>query len=356
MTPLSQSSAVEIARRIRSGELTAVACLDYFRARVERFNPRLNAIVVLAWDDAYERAREADRALARGEVWGALHGVPMTIKESFDVAGLATTWGDPTLQRNVADRDDRVVERIRAAGAILFGKTNVPLQLLDFQTYNDIYGTTNNPWDPTRGPGGSSGGAACALAAGLTGIEIGSDIGGSIRNPAHFCGVFGHKPTFDVVASERTSPPRVLTGTDLAVAGPMARSAEDLALAMNILAGPTRLDARAWRIELPRATRPLREFRVALWAEDSEAPVEQQVSARCQAVADTLARLGATVSDRARPGFSSAQHATLYRKLLNAALDTTGAAAGPLTHAQWRALDNDRARLRLAWSKFFADW
>jgi amidase len=350
--PLHFADAIEIARRIRSGESSAVAALDHFRGRVERFNPALNAIVVFDWERAYERARDADRALARGEAWGPLHGVPMTIKESFDVTGLATTWGDPILEQNLARQDDRLVERMRAMGAVLFGKTNVPLRLADFQSYNDIYGTTNNPWRSDRGPGGSSGGAAAALAAGLTGIEVGSDIGGSIRNPAHYCGVFGHKPTFDLVSSESLAPPRVLVNPDLAVAGPLARSARDLALTMEYLAGGSRIDARAWRVELPKPTKSLRDYRVAIWASDAEAPVDAQISARCRALGLELAKLGATVSEEARPGFTSAHHATLYRTLLNAALDPTN----PLTHAEWTRLDNDRARLRLAWQKFFADW
>jgi amidase len=145
------------------------------------------------------RAREADTALARGAVWGPLHGVPMTIKESFNVAGTPTTWGVPDHKDNITTEDALSVTRMKAAGVTLFGKTNVPLLLADWQSFNKIYGTTNNPWDVTRSPGGSSGGSAAALAAGLTGIDTGSDIGASIRNPAHYCGVFGHKPTYGIL-------------------------------------------------------------------------------------------------------------------------------------------------------------
>jgi hypothetical protein len=167
MVSLCFESALHIAAQLRRRELSAVECLEYFRARVERLNPALNAIVVLDWDRAYEAARRADQELAKGHPVGPLHGVPMTIKESYDVAGLPTTWGDRTLSY-IAGRDDSVVQRLKAAGAVFFGKTNVPYRLLDFQSYNDIYGVTNNPWDHTRTPGGSSGGAAAALAAGLT--------------------------------------------------------------------------------------------------------------------------------------------------------------------------------------------
>ncbi len=255
MASLCFESALRIAAQLRGRELGAVECLEYFRARVERLNPALNAIVVLDWERAYEGARRADQALAQGQPVGALHGVPMTIKESFDVAGLPTTWGDRALSY-VAERDDPVVERLKAAGAVIFGKTNVPYRLLDFQSYNDIYGVTNNPWDRTRTPGGSSGGAAAALAAGLTSLEVGSDIGGSIRNPAHYSGVFGHKPTFDIVASDRLAPPPSVAGIDLAVAGPLARSAEDLDATLRLLVGPGRLN-RAVRVELPKSQRKL---------------------------------------------------------------------------------------------------
>ncbi len=222
MTPMCFQSALHIAAQLRSRQLSAVECLEYFRARVERLNPALNAIIAFDWERADESARRADQTLAQGLPSGPLHGVPMTIKESFDVAGLPTTWGERSLSY-VAERDDPAVERLRKAGAVIFGKTNVPLLLLDFQTYNDIYGVTNNPWDLARTPGGSSGGAAAALAAGLTSLELGSDIGGSIRNPAHYSGVFGHKPTFGIVASDRLPVPPFVADVDLAVAGPRPR-------------------------------------------------------------------------------------------------------------------------------------
>src|SRR6185437_1166483 len=162
----------------------------------------------------------ADAALARGDNWGPLHGVPITVKESYDVAGMPTTWGVPELKTNIPTRNALAVDRLLGAGAVLFGKTNVPLLLSDWQSFNAIYGTTNNPWDLSRSPGGSSGGAAAALAAGLTGIEAGSDIGSSIRNPAHYCGVYGHKPTWGVVPPRGQALPGRLTQTDISVIGP----------------------------------------------------------------------------------------------------------------------------------------
>jgi amidase len=348
--PLCFQSALHIAAQLRSRQLSAVECLEYFRARVERLNPALNAIVVFDWERAYEGARRADQTLAQGPPCGPLHGVPMTIKESFDVAGLPTTWGDPALSY-VAEHDDPAVARLRTAGAVIFGKTNVPLMLLDFQTYNDIYGVTNNPWDPTRTPGGSSGGAAAALAAGLTSLELGSDIGGSIRNPAHYSGVFGHKPTFDIVASDRLAPPPSVASGDLAVAGPLARSAEDLDLSLRLLTGPGRLN-HAVRVDLPQARRSLREYRVALWPDDTNAPVQREIADRCQSIGDRLAALGVKVSDTARPAFSAEHAASVYRRLLSAATSTTST----LEHRDWLQLNEERTRLRLAWREFFREW
>jgi amidase len=350
MTSLCFQSALHIAAQLRRREIGAVECLEYFRERVARLNPALNAIVVLDWERASQAARQADRTLAQGLPCGPLHGVPMTIKESFDVAGLPTTWGDPTLSY-VATRDDLVVERLKAAGAVIFGKTNVPYRLLDFQSYNEIYGVTNNPWDRTRTPGGSSGGASAALAAGLTSLEVGSDIGGSIRNPAHYSGVFGHKPTYGIVGTDGLPLPPAITPCDLAVAGPLARSAEDLDLAMRLLVAPGRLDDGA-RVELREPRHSLREYRVALWPTDENAPVEREIADRCQSLGDRLAALGAKVSDSARPAFSAAHATSVYRKLLSAATNP----ASELTHREWLALDEERSRLRLAWNEFFREW
>jgi amidase len=229
-------------------------------------------------DAARKRARAADRALARGDLWGPLHGVPMTIKESFDVVGMPSTWGIPQHKNNFPPKNAVVVDRFMKAGAVLLGKTNVPIYLADWQSFNDIYGTTNNPWDLTRVPGGSSGGSGAALAAGLTGLEAGSDIGASIRNPAHYCGVYGHKPTYGIVTGRGQSLPGVVAQSDIAVVGPLARSAEDLALAFGIMAGPDDLDGRGWRLRLPKPEKKaLREFKIAIIYSDPEAEVDREV-------------------------------------------------------------------------------
>src|SRR6516164_1514482 len=196
MTELAFRSATALGAAIRTREIGCREMLAHYLERVGRHHAALNAIIVTDLGGARQRANAADAALARGESWGRLHGLPMTVKESFDVVGMPTTWGLTKLKDNISTANALAVDRLLAAGAVIFGKTNVPVLLADSQSYNPVYGTTNNPWDRSRTPGGSSGGSAAALAAGLTGLEIGSDIGGSIRVPAHFCGVYGHKPTY----------------------------------------------------------------------------------------------------------------------------------------------------------------
>src|SRR5439155_23105546 len=236
-----------------------------------------------------KRARAADRALARRQAWGPLHGVPMTIKESYDVTGLPTTWGVPAYKGRIATRNAAAVDRRLGAGAVLFGKTNVPLYLADWQSFNAIYGTTNNPWDIRRAPGGSSGGSAAALAAGLTGLEAGSDIGSSIRNPAHFCGVYGHKPTWGIVPREGQALPGQIAPVDIDVVGPLARSSDDLALALSVMAGPDEIDAAGWQLRLrPPVKKRLRDFKVALMLDADCSEVDREVQDRLQALGDFL--------------------------------------------------------------------
>ena len=347
--------------------------------RVERFNPDLNAIVVFDFERARTRAREADAALARGEVWGPLHGLPMTVKDSYDVAGLPTTWGVPELRDNVAETNAVAIDRLLVAGAVIFGKTNVPYNLADFQSYNDIYGTTNNPWDLERVPGGSSGGAAAALAAGLTGLETGSDIGGSIRNPAHYCGVYGHKPTWGVLPLRGHAKPGVLAPADISVIGPLARDAGDLALAVDVMAGPDRIEANGWRLELPRPEgRGPADWRIAVWADDPFCPVDHAVRDAVLRAADALRAAGASVDHEARPGFDLPETQDVYTGLLQSALSarhddeefrrTLGRAArlgdedtprarrlraGTMHHREWILTHERRTRIRWAWREFF---
>jgi amidase len=381
-TDLHFKSAAEIARLIRARKVRAVDALEHFLARVEKYNPRLNAIIWLDAAGARERARAADAALDKGEIWGPLHGVPMTIKESYNVAGSPTTWGDPKLKDNVTTTSAIAVERLKKAGVVLFGKTNVPLMLADNQSYNAIYGTTNNPWDVTRTPGGSSGGSAAAIAAGLTGLDAGSDIGSSIRSPAHFCGVFGLKSTWGVATPKGQALPNSYSYSDLSVIGPLARSAEDLQIAFDVIAGPDEIDGTAWATHPPACNvSSLRDFRVAVKLRDPNCEVETEYVDKLQALVDALARKGARVKE-AEPLVDTTRSHEVYLTLLRAATSSrvtdedierwrkAAEALGPgknryldlllrgstLSHREWLRLNNERHGLRRLFAAFFEDY
>jgi amidase len=376
-------SAKQLASDIRRGKIGALEALDLFLARVDRFNPQLNAIVARDVEAARRRARQADAALRKKKVWGPLHGVPMTIKESYDVVGMPTTWGLSELKDNVPTRNALSVDRLLGAGVVLFGKTNVPAWLADYQSYNRVYGTTNNPWDLTRSPGGSSGGSAAALAAGLTGFEAGSDIGSSIRNPAHYCGIYGHKPTYGIVPPRGQALPGRVAQGDISVIGPMGRSADDLALGLSVMAGADEIDGAGWRLELPAPRRKaLRDFKVAVMRTDPVSEVDDEVQARVQAVADFLAKKKAKVSDTARPAIDTAEIHRVYVLLLRAA--TSGrqspaefarnaeiarglrpddesyyaqmTRANVAPHRDWLAANETRHKMRWRWAEFFRDY
>ncbi|MAE97373.1 MAG: amidase [Deltaproteobacteria bacterium] len=380
---LAFETARQLAQKIRAREISSRELTDLYIQRIEKHDPAVNAVVVRDFERAREAAAAADEALARGDEVGPLHGLPMTIKEAYDVEGLPTTWGIPAFKDNIATGAAESVKRYRSAGAHFLGKTNVPLQLGDFQSYNEIYGTTSNPWNLERTPGGSSGGSSAALAAGLAPLESGSDIGGSIRNPAHFCGVYGHKPTHGIVPDQGHALPGMVASPDIAVVGPLARSAEDLALAMELLAGADPFHELGWRLALPAPRhRELADFRVALWPTEARAPVSSEVADRVQQLGDRLAGLGATVSDVARPAFdvetSHATYLTMLNGVMSAGLpddifegmqhgarsldagdesdDARMLRAAVQTHRDWVRAGHVRARLRLAWKAFFEDF
>ena len=320
MSEIQFKSASELVALLDASEIGARELLDHFLDRVERFNPAINAIV---WHDA-ERARAeadaSDRRRRAGEDTGPLDGLPVTLKESFDLAGSPTTWGVPEHRDNIASRDSAVVEKYRNAGAVVFGKTNVPLMLSDWQSFNAIHGTCSNPWNLGRTPGGSSGGSAAALAAGLTGLDAGSDIGASIRNPAHYCGVFGHKPTWEIISKRGQSLPGNLAPTDISVVGPLARSAVDLKLALGLLAGADGPAARAWRLTLPGPRRrELRDYRVGVLLSDPQAEVERSYQDAIADLARWLESEGASVEIGAKPEFSTGEAMEVYTMLLRAA-------------------------------------
>jgi amidase len=378
-------STTELAAAIRRREIGSRELLDHYLARVERLNPQLNAVVTLDAERARVRAGEADRALSRGEAWGPLHGVPFTIKDCYETAGLRTTCGWEQIASHVPATDATTVARLRAAGAVVFGKTNVPTLVSDVQTYNPIFGTTQNPWDPARTPGGSSGGAAAALAAGLTGGELGSDIGGSIRTPSGWCGIFGHKPTWGIVPGRGhvSGPPGALAEFDLQVYGPLGRSADDLDLGIDVLVGPREEDAIAWRLALPpRRRETLAEYRVAAWFDDDDVlPLDGAVRTVLEAAVAALRAHGVRVDDRARPAVDVHDLVRTYHKLLypivlagmpDQAFDglvqvaaalapeddsplARSAHAATIRHRDWLHLHERRRRMQASFAQFFRD-
>jgi amidase len=378
-------TASDLCAALARGDVSSLELLETLLDRVQRLDPPINAVVATAAEAARERARAADAARARGESWGPLHGLPMTIKDSIEVVGMPTTSGAPELAGHLPARNADAAQRLIDSGAIVFGKTNLPIFAGDLQSYNDVYGTTNNPWNPERVPGGSSGGAAAALAAGLTPLELGSDIGGSIRNPAHFCGVYGHKPSLGVVPfrGHIPGPPGTLSRPDLAVLGPMARSAQDLALALEVLAAPAPEDAKAWRLSLPPPRHDrLADYRVAVWIEQPGRPISSGVAERIQAAADRIAPHVARMDGTARPALDPEESHARYLRLLSAvtgagfpetvlaqyrqALDhldpadrgpvanTIRGAVGP--HRSWLRDDEARQHLRARWGELFRDF
>jgi amidase len=385
MPELAFESATALTAAIRSRQIGSRELLENYLRRIERLNPKINAVVTLDVERARRRADAADAALARGESWGALHGLPITIKDSIETAGIRTTSGAPVHAEHVPAKDAVAVERLIAAGAVVFGKTNLPTFAMDVQSYNPIFGTTNNPWDVARSPGGSSGGAAAAIAAGLTGLELGSDIGGSIRNPAHFCGVYGHKPSHGIVPQRGhiPGPPGTLSQADIAVLGPLGRSGEDLELALDILAGPAADRAVAWRLALPPARRTsLREYRIAAWLDDPACSIDAALREPYEATVAALRRAGARVDEEARPGLEFADAYRTFLQLLWGetspglprevfeGLVETAAQLPPdddselarvarfntQRHRDWLSANEKRERLRAQWADFFRDY
>jgi amidase len=291
---------MDAAAAIRAKEVSSVELTQHTLRRVDAFQPRLNAYVYQLREQALAAARRADEALARGEGSGVFHGVPINVKESFGVQGQPCTWGIPAFKDAKAPADSVAVRRLLEAGAILLGGTNVPMHLMDGQSANEIYGVTNNPWNLALTPGGSSGGSAASLAAGMAFLSIGSDIGGSIRTPASFCGIYGHKPTLDIVSQTGHFPGGMHNApgfsTLMAVAGPMARGAEDLDAALRVLAGPETPASKAWQWTLPPARRQsLRDFRVGYVLEDSAVPVSAETKAVLEGAIRACEKAGRTM-------------------------------------------------------------
>ena len=353
VTNLETATALDTAALVRSGEISAVEACDAAIARIEAKNGPLNAVVVKDYDRARDAAKAIDDSRTEDDARPLL-GVPMTLKEANDVAGLPTTWGFEMFANFQPQEDAPPVARLKAAGAVIVGKTNVPVALTDWQTVNPVYGRTVNPYDPSRTPGGSSGGSAAALASGMVPLELGSDIGGSIRFPANFCGVWGHKPTYGIVPLKGHNPP----GTDgvdspLAVVGPMARSAADLSAALEIVAGPLN---EGWKLDLPAARHhTLKDFSVLVLGADDLPPVDDAVAGPIESLAGALEKAGAHVLRKVPglPDFASVHKE--YMQLLLTATTRGTPEARPIDAHTYLSLLDAQLNLQRQWANVFRD-
>ena len=379
----SFATATELSAALAGKKVSAVELAQDAIGRIERHDGKINAICVRDFDRGLKAARAADAALARGETRPLL-GIPLTIKESYNIAGLPTTWGNPAHKDFVPGEDALSISRVRAAGGVILGKTNVPVGLGDWQSYNDIYGITNNPYDLGRTPGGSSGGSAAALAAGYGPLSLGSDIGGSLRVPAFHCGVYAHKPTFALAPSRGHTPPPfppLPFDPDLAVIGPMARSAADLSLLLDVIAGPDPMEAgKAYTLALPPPRHgALKNFRVLVVDTDPVLPTNAAVRAAIDRLAANLGKADVKIERQSPllPDFAASSR--LYMRMLMSFLGATFAPethAGvqqaaqqlapddislaaerlrgiALSHRDWVLADGARARLRAQWRELF---
>jgi amidase len=383
--PMAYRAAGELVEALAKRRVSSRELVDSAIARIEALDSKINAVVVRDFDRARAAAAAADVALAKGERRPLL-GVPITVKEQFGVAGLPTTWGNSKFKDWRPEVDALAVQRLKAAGAIILGKTNVPVALRDWQSYNEVYGTTNNPWDLSRSPGGSSGGSAAALAAGFVPLEFGSDIGGSLRAPAHFCGVFSHKPSLDLVPQRGSGPPQtpaIPVRGDLAVIGPMARSAADLALELSVATGPDELtEGIGYKLALPPPRHDrLADFRVLVIDKHPLCPTAESITTALNRLVDRLAKLEVRVV-RENPSLPDlAQTGRIYRELLAASFladlppetleraatavkdlpaDDQSLAAAQLrgltiSHADWIRKSRIRSGLRARWLALFED-
>jgi amidase len=379
----SFKTASEMSAALAAKKVSAVELAQDAIGRIERHDRKINAICVRDFERGLEAARVADAARARGETMPLL-GLPMTVKESYNVAGLPTTWGFPAQKDFMPPQDALAISRVKQAGGVVLGKTNVPMGLADWQSYNEIYGTTNNPFDLGRTPGGSSGGSAAALAAGYGPLSLGSDIGGSLRVPAFHCGVYAHKPTFALVPSRGHTPPPfspIPLDRDMAVIGPMARSAADLSLLLDVVAGPDPLEAGVgYRLALPPPRHAiLKDFRVLVIDGDPMLPANKEIRAAIEKLAGNLAKSGVSVSRQSPLWPDFGETSRLYMRMLMSFLgaffapESIAGAQGRiaelapenkslaaerlrgvlLSHRAWVLDDGARGRLRAQWRALF---
>lgn len=375
------ASAIELLTGLRAGRWSSTELVTRALARCREINPDFNAVVSTDAAGALARAGAVDAAARPESLTGALYGLPMTAKDCFEVAGLPAVNGAPELRDHRPGRHAEVVQRLVDAGAIIIGKSNVPLYSLDLQTSNEVFGVTRNPWNPARSPGGSSGGAAVALATGVTPVEIGSDLAGSLRIPAHFTGVCGLKPSPGVVplAGVLAPLPGRMRTPDLLVVGPMARTVADLRLMLGLMAGADQRDAPAWRLELPPTRGPAAGLRVAAWLDEAICPVEPGVATVLDATCQALERAGVPVARDARPAFTPEAYFRTFFQLMYGEMSagfpdgmfrafsvaarrrepvpwtplTVMPRAVTQTHRDWLAASEERARYRASWAEFF---
>ncbi|WP_202513264.1 MULTISPECIES: amidase [unclassified Streptomyces] len=383
--PLRLASAGEQLTALREGRITSRALLEQHLDHIAQANPAVNAVVTLDTEGARAAADKADAHLAQtGEALGALHGLPMTIKDALEVAGVRTTCGSPDLSDHVPDRDADTVALLRAAGAVIIGHTNVPTMCQDIQTSNPIFGKTVNPFDPERTSGGSSGGPAAAVAAGFTSLEVGSDLAGSLRLPAAYCGVYAlrtSRGTSPIVPTRGHIPrlPGWSTSSDMITLGPIARTVDDLALLLDVIAAPAPADRAGWKIDLPAPTKAqLSEFRIGIWADDPYCHVDADTRALLQHVTELLRTAGADIDDSTEP-VDFAESDKLFQRLMYATASATATDAAfaadveaaqkipaddpsglflrsrTMRHRDWCVADEARQKLRATWATYFAE-
>src|SRR3954468_15507527 len=349
---LATRSASELAAGIRAKEWSSRELLELYLDRIDRLNGPVNAVVTLDADRARDAADAADAALAGGDAVGPLHGLPVTIKDAIETEGIRSPGGARELIDHVPTVDAPAVARLKDAGAVVFGKTNLPRWSADFQTYNELFGVTSNPWDLERTVGGSSGGAAAAVACGFTSFELGTDIGGSVRMPAHFCGVCRLKPSYGVVP-QRGYLDHVGGGTtdpDINVFGPITRDPDDLELLLGVLAGPEPEREHAWRLDLPAPTaRTLADYRVGVWFDDPTCRTARDCLPLLTGAADRIANEGAKVEE-SHPAVEFGAQVGLFMQLITAAISPSlpeglaEAASG--SHLAWLRAAEERTRLQ----------
>ena len=372
-------TATAAVRAIRSGTISSRELVELAYRRIKKHNPTINAFITLREEDALQEARQADEALVKGRSLGPLHGLPIVVKDLNSTAGIRTTFGSKWYKNYVPTEDAPPVARLRHAGAIIIGKTNSPSFGDDYQTYNEIVGLTKNPWDPARSPGGSTGGGAAALAAGIGFLELGSDLGGSIRNPAHFCGIYGHKPTFDVVPRIGPRAPGfpIASWDNLWVKGPLARSAQDLQLELEVVGGPISSEAIAygWKLPPARGTR-LKDYRIGFVLTDPFCPPSSEVAPVITRAVDAMRSHGVRMDEGWPKGidfpkvfedyfFLLVNSAYQKEEELKKRIDrlkgnddyysVLAIQAYAASYQQWRVRDGARAEVRAIWREYFRD-